>query len=55
MMRLRIAASLCGILLAVAAVATNDKRLAWAAIGVLVVAFVIRLIVRRRQDKSIPE
>jgi hypothetical protein len=48
MMRLRIAAGLAGLGLAIIAVARNDTRVASAAIVVLSIALVLRLIARRR-------
>jgi hypothetical protein len=48
MMRIRIIAGLAGLGLAIIAVARNDRRIAWAAIVVLAVALVLRLIARRR-------
>lgn len=43
----RIGLSASGLVLAVAAIALNDTRLTWAAIGVLVVAVALRLLARR--------
>jgi membrane protein implicated in regulation of membrane protease activity len=48
MMRARLAAAFLGLALAIAAIATGDRRLAWAAIAALSVALTIRLILRRR-------
>ena len=48
MMRARLVAGFLGLGLAIAAIATNDKRLTWAAIAALAIALVIRLILRRR-------
>jgi hypothetical protein len=50
MMRVRLIAGFLGLGLAIAAVATNDKRLTWAAIAALVVALAIRLILRRKSQ-----
>lgn len=47
-MRLRVVAGLAGLGLAIIAVARGDKRIAWAAIVVLVIALALRLIARRR-------
>lgn len=47
-MRLRVAAGLAGLGLAIVAVARDDKRIAWVAIALLLVALVLRLIARRR-------
>lgn len=48
MNRLRMATGLVGLGLAIVAVARNDKQIAWAAIVVLAIALVLRLIGRRR-------
>lgn len=48
MMRARLASALLGLVLAIAAIATGDRRLAWAAIVALTVALTFRLILRRR-------
>jgi hypothetical protein len=50
MMRARLVAGFLGLGLAIAAIATNDKRLTWAAIVALAVALVIRLVLRRRNQ-----
>jgi hypothetical protein len=47
-MRFRLIAGLVGLGLAIVAIARDDKRIAWAAIVVLAVALVLRLIARRR-------
>ena len=47
-MRARVIAGLAGLGLAIVAVARDDKRVAWAAIAVLAVALILRLIARRR-------
>ena len=48
MIRLRVVAGLAGLGLAIIAVARDDKRIASAAIAVLIVALVLRLVARRR-------
>src|SRR5690606_15803474 len=48
--RLRLALSLLGVILALAAVATDDRRMTWAAIAVLLSAVVIRIIARRQAE-----
>jgi hypothetical protein len=48
MMRFRLAAGLIGLGLAILAIVSDDKRFAWAAIAVLSIALVLRLIARRR-------
>jgi hypothetical protein len=50
MMRARLLAGFLGLGLAIAAIATNDKRLTWAAIAALVVALVIRVVLRRKSQ-----
>ena len=47
-MRLRVVAGLAGLGLAILAVARDDKRIASAAIAVLIVALILRLVARRR-------
>lgn len=49
MSQLRIAAALAGFVAALLSVALDDKRLAWAAIALLVVSLIIRLILRKRE------
>ncbi|MGH7581824.1 MAG: hypothetical protein ACREL5_01205 [Gemmatimonadales bacterium] len=44
----RIAVALLGIGVAILAIARNDRRIAWVAIGVLAVALLLRFIARRR-------
>jgi uncharacterized membrane protein YfcA len=48
--RVRIVAALAGFLLALLGVALDDKRLAWAAIGVLALSLTLRLILRKRAN-----
>lgn len=47
LLRVRIALSLTGLLLAGLAVALDDRRLTWAALGVLGAALVMRFILPR--------
>jgi Flp pilus assembly protein TadB len=51
MSQLRIAAALAGLVAAVLSVALDDKRLAWAAIALLAVSLIIRLILRKRENR----
>jgi uncharacterized membrane protein YfcA len=51
MSQLRIAAALAGFVAALLSVALDDKRLAWAAIALLVVSLIIRLILRKRETR----
>jgi Flp pilus assembly protein TadB len=50
--RLPLGAIVLGVALAVMAVATNDRRLTWVAIGVLACALVLRLAARRRRERE---
>lgn len=52
--RIRLGVALAGILLAVVAMARNDQRLTWAAIAVLGVAVILRLVARATQRKEPP-
>ena len=47
LLRIRIALSLTGLLLAGLAVALDDRRFTWAALGVLGAALVVRFVVPR--------
>ena len=47
MNRLRLGLALCGFVLAILGVATNDVRLAWGAIAVLLGSLILRLILRK--------
>lgn len=47
--RVRIALSLTGLLLAVVAIATQERLVVWAAIGVLIISLGIRLATARRR------
>jgi membrane glycosyltransferase len=52
---LRLTLSLTGMLLAVAAVALNQRLLIWAAIGVLGMSVVVRIIMQRKAaEKTAP-
>ncbi len=44
----RLGSAVLGFVFAVAAVALDDLRLGWAAIGLLSISFVVRMITRRR-------
>lgn len=52
--RIRLGVALAGILLAVIAMARNDQRLTWAAIAVLGVALVLRLVARATGRREPP-
>ena len=47
MMRLRLAMAFLGIALAIAAIARDDKRIAWVAMIVLAVSLVLRFMARK--------
>ena len=48
MSHLRMGLALCGFVLALLSVATNDVRLAWGAIAVLLGSLILRLILSKR-------
>jgi hypothetical protein len=50
--RLRIAFALLGFVLALLSVALDDVRLGWAAIAVLLVSAIARLMLRKKKDQS---
>jgi hypothetical protein len=50
MMRIRFIAVGIGIGLAIAALATNNRTITWAAIAALVTSLVLRLIIKRRES-----
>jgi uncharacterized membrane protein YfcA len=52
MSRLRIAAALAGFVAALLSVALDDTRLAWMAIALLAVSLILRLILRKREDRQ---
>jgi membrane protein implicated in regulation of membrane protease activity len=52
MMQLRIAFALAGFVAALFSVALEDDRLAWAAIALLAVSLILRLVLRRRSHES---
>lgn len=49
---LRLTLSLTGMLLAVAAIAFDERLLIWAAIGVLGISLIVRIVMRRAEAKS---
>jgi hypothetical protein len=49
---LRIAFALAGFVLALISIALNDSRLGWAAIAVLLISVIARLILRKRIDAT---
>jgi uncharacterized membrane protein YfcA len=51
MSQLRIAAALAGFVAALLSVALDDERLAWAAIALLAVSLIIRLVLRKRETR----
>jgi uncharacterized membrane protein YfcA len=52
MSRLRIAAAIAGFVAALLSVALDDTRLAWMAIALLTVSLILRLILRKREDRQ---
>jgi len=52
MSRLRIAAALAGFVAALLSVALDDTRLVWMAIALLTVSLILRLILRKREDRQ---
>lgn len=52
MNRLRIVFALLGFVLALLSVALDDVRLGWAAIAVLLLSAIARLVLRKRMDRS---
>ena len=52
MSRLRIAAALAGFVAALLSVTLDDTRLAWMAIALLTVSLILRLIMRKREDRQ---
>ena len=51
MSQLRIVFVLAGLAAAVLSVALDDKRLAWVAIALLTVSLILRLILRKRENR----
>jgi uncharacterized membrane protein YfcA len=52
MSRLRIAAALAGFVAALLSVTLDDTRLAWVAIALLTISLILRLILRKREDRQ---
>ena len=52
MSQLRIAAALAGFVAALLSVALDDKRLAWLAIALLTFSLILRLILRKRENRQ---
>ena len=52
MNRLRVGFALLGFVLALLSVALNDIRLGWAAIAVLLISLITRLILRKRVSRN---
>jgi len=52
MNRVRVAFAGLGFVLAVLSIALNDSWLGWAAIAALLVSVMVRLIVRKREDRN---
>lgn len=49
---LRLTLSLTGMLLAIAAIAFDERLLIWAAIGVLALSVIVRMVMRRGSTKG---
>ena len=47
MMRLRLVLAFLGIALAIAAIALDDRRIAWVAMAVLAASLVLRIVARK--------
>jgi len=52
MSQLRIASVVAGFVAALLSVALDDQRLAWMAIALLTVSLILRLILRKREDRQ---
>jgi hypothetical protein len=52
--RVRIGLALCGFVLALLGVALDDSRLGWAAIAVLTVSLILRLVIRKQANRNSP-
>ena len=52
MSRLRLALAVAGFAAAILAVVTEERRIGWAAIGLLVVALLFRLLQRKHSGKD---
>jgi len=52
MNRVRVAFAGLGFVLALLSIARNDSWLGWAAIAALLVSVMVRLIVRKREDRN---
>jgi len=51
MSRLRIAFALAGFVAALLSVALNEERIAWLAIALLLVSLILRMILRKREER----
>ncbi len=49
--RLRVGTSLAGLMVVVAAISRDDRRLMWTAIALLAASVVVRLIIRREASR----
>lgn len=50
--RIKLVLSLAGLVFAVVGIARDDRGITWAAIGILAVAVLLRLFLRRRADSE---
>ena len=53
MSRLRIAFALAGFVAALLSVARDDNRLAWLAIALLIVSLILRILLRKRENRPV--
>jgi hypothetical protein len=50
--RLRLVLALAGLVFAIAGVATDSRIITWAAIGLLTLSLVLRLVLRKRSENQ---
>jgi ABC-type branched-subunit amino acid transport system permease subunit len=55
MKQLRIAFALAGFVAAVFGVVLDDRRWGWVAIALLAISLILRLVLRKREDRRSPE
>ena len=52
MIRLRLGFAIAGFVVALLSVSFNDRRLAWVAIGLLAVALLLRIMLRKEEKRN---
>lgn len=52
MIRLRLGLAICGFILALLSVALNDRRIAWGAIALLIASLLVRLVMRKTDQRK---